>query len=50
MRLLSTQRGKDVVLHSRWALESRYLGPDASDPNTYCIGSYYGLRSLRVTR
>jgi hypothetical protein len=50
MRLLEPQRGRDVVLRSRWALESRYLGPDKTDPNTYCIGSYYGLRSLRVER
>ncbi|MEO8382473.1 MAG: DUF6056 family protein [Acidobacteriota bacterium] len=50
MRLLSTQRGKDVVLRSKWALESRFLGPDVGDPNTYCVRAYYGLRSLRVIR
>ena len=47
---LATQRGRDVVLHSRWALESRYLDNDPNHWANACACRYFGLRSLRIVR
>jgi hypothetical protein len=50
LRLVEPQRGQDLLIRSRWAMESRWLGPDITDPNTACMSRYYDLRSIRVTK
>lgn len=47
---LRRQRGQDAVLHSRWALEYRYLDEDPNDWANRCVSRYFDLRSLRVER
>ena len=48
--LLRVRRGQDVVLRSRWALETRYLVNDVAHAANHCICRFYGVRSLRVVR
>ena len=50
LRLVEPQRGQDLLIRSRWAVESRYLGYDDTHPNNYCMSLYYELHSLHVTR
>jgi hypothetical protein len=47
---LRRQRGRKAVLHSRWALEYRFLAEDPSDWTNRCVSRYFDLRSLRVER
>ena len=49
-RVMRANRGKDVVLQSKWALDSRVLVSDPSHWTNRCMCRYYGVRSLRVSR
>ena len=47
-RLLPAQRGRHVLLQSRWAIASHWATPDPTHPSNHCIATYFGLRSLQV--
>jgi hypothetical protein len=47
---LRTQRGRDAVLRSPWALEHRFLDAASSHWTNRCVARYFDLRSLRVER
>ena len=49
-RLLHAQRGHAVVLRSRWALTSHWVGGDNGHPANRCMSWYFGLKSLTVVR
>ena len=49
-RELRPQRGRHVVLRSRWAIEQRFLADSPTHWTNRCMGLYFGLKSLRVTR
>ena len=49
-RLLRGQRGRDVVLRSRWALAERFATHDRRHWSNGCVSDYYQLVSLSVTR
>lgn len=49
-RVLEAQPGRDVVIHSPWALSSRILVTDPAFWTNRCIAEFYGVRSVSVTR
>jgi APA family basic amino acid/polyamine antiporter len=49
-RLLREQRGRDVVLRSRWALTERFATQDLRHWSNGCVSDYHRLTSLSVTR
>ena len=49
-RLLREQRGRDVVLRSRWALAERFATQDPRHWSNGCVSDYHRLTSLSVTR
>ena len=48
--IMRANRGRDVVIHSPWAIAERALRPEPEFWTNRCISEFYGVRSLRVTR
>lgn len=47
---MRANRGRDVTVHSPWALAQRVLVTDPEFFTNRCLADYYGVRSLTVTR
>lgn len=48
--IMRASRGRDVVIHSPWAIAERALRAEPEFWTNRCIADFYGVRSLRVTR
>jgi Family of unknown function (DUF6056) len=48
--IMKANRGRDVSVHSPWALAQRVLVTDPEFFTNRCLADYYGVRSLTVTR